>query len=68
MRCERCHRPISTPTATVRTRGGPLNYGPTCARKGGLMPVRERAACIVATTHRAWADPRQLPLGLEMAA
>lgn len=38
MKCVLCDRPLLVAAASIPTRGGPINYGPVCARKAGLMP------------------------------
>ena len=36
MKCAMCNRPLLVAAASIPTRGGPINYGPKCARKAGL--------------------------------
>ena len=38
LRCERCHRPLNAATWSVKTKNGPLNFGPKCARLSGYTP------------------------------
>jgi hypothetical protein len=40
MICQRCHRPMQTPAATVVTRTGRMGYGPKCAQAMGIMPSK----------------------------
>lgn len=40
MICQRCHRTMQTPAATVVTRSGRMGYGPKCAQAMGIMPAR----------------------------
>ena len=42
MRCTMCHRPLSEATVTIKTRGGPLGWGPKCAKKAGLIKPKQR--------------------------
>ena len=37
MKCAMCNRPLTTAAASIPTRGGPINYGPVCASKAGLV-------------------------------
>ena len=36
MKCVLCNRPLLTAAVSIPTRGGPISYGPKCARKAGL--------------------------------
>ena len=65
MHCARCNRPMSAPAVQITTRSGARSYGPTCARKMGLMDAVHRAikqAQRVRVAGRA--DPDQLALEL----
>jgi hypothetical protein len=61
MRCERCHRPITTAAFSMPTRGRPLMFGPKCARKAGLIERKERHRAAQAQPVK---DPNQLELEL----
>lgn len=37
MKCAMCNRPLLTAAVSIPTRGGPISYGPKCARKAGLV-------------------------------
>ncbi len=37
MKCAMCNRPMLAAAASIPTRNGPVNYGPVCARKAGLV-------------------------------
>lgn len=37
MKCVLCNRPMLAAAVSIPTRGGPINYGPVCARKAGLV-------------------------------
>ena len=37
MKCVLCNRPLLTAAVSIPTRGGPISYGPKCARKAGLL-------------------------------
>jgi len=59
MRCTMCHRPLSEATVTIKTRGGPLGWGPKCAKKAGLtLPTTRKPARVkvVATVDERQAD------------
>lgn len=42
MRCVACGRPLNFATFTVATREGPASWGPTCARRAGLIEAKSR--------------------------
>lgn len=42
MRCTVCHRPLTTPAATIQSRAGLMAFGPTCAKAAGLTPLAAR--------------------------
>lgn len=37
MQCVLCGRALLTAAVSIPTRGGPISYGPKCARKAGLL-------------------------------
>ena len=37
MQCVLCGRALFTAALSIPTRGGPIAYGPVCARKAGLL-------------------------------
>ena len=37
MQCVLCNRELLTAAVSIPTRGGPISYGPKCARKAGLV-------------------------------
>lgn len=63
MKCERCGRPLKSTSVEIKTRFGPINYGPKCARKAGLLTRRKRTRVIEGHTTT---DVRQM--ALELAA
>lgn len=68
MRCCICHRPLTKPAATIQSRGGPMLFGPDCARTAGLTVRNVRAALARPKTPRAKRHADQLELQLEVAA
>jgi hypothetical protein len=67
MRCDRCHRPIKSPTKAIHTRGGQFLFGPKCARLAGLMN-RERIKIVRARVNgTTWHDPAQMQLDLGLS-
>lgn len=66
MRCTVCHRPLTAPTATINSRGGPLVFGPDCARRAGLTPQATRKRVeLFARIPRARQHRDQLPLDFQ---
>jgi hypothetical protein len=64
MRCERCNRAIiNTPAATIKTRHGPINYGPKCAAMMGLVDKQKAKR---KASEPVQADPGQLDLFAEL--
>ena len=63
MKCERCGRPLKSTSVQISTRFGPINYGPKCARKAGLVTRRKRTRVVECHTTT---DERQM--ALELAA
>lgn len=69
MRCCACGRAIfNTPAAQVKTRDGMASWGPVCARKAGLLPVRMTTTRTIRITspaqRRAREDENQMQLEL----
>lgn len=65
MKCIACNRPIFTsPTATIASRGGPLHYGPVCARRAGLTVTAAKRGMrlFTPTPRRRRSDETQLDL------
>lgn len=46
MKCAMCNRPLTLPAASVPTRQGPMTFGPVCAKRAGLVKLRERKPII----------------------
>ena len=68
MRCCICHRPLTKPAATIQSRGGPMLFGPDCARKAGLTPqAAKRRAALAPTRQRVVRHEEQMQLQLEEA-
>lgn len=63
MRCTVCHRPLTTPAATIQSRGGLMAFGPTCARAAGLTPqATKRRVQLFTRTQRPSRHRDQLDL------
>lgn len=57
MRCTMCHRPLTEATVTIKTRGGPLGWGPVCAKKAGLtLPATRKPARVKVVRDERQAD------------
>lgn len=49
MRCIHCNRPMKEPAVTIKSRAGPIYWGPKCAAKAGLTkPPRRRILTVMA--------------------
>lgn len=45
MKCARCNRPLIAPAVSIKTRSGPIGYGPKCAAiMGMLLAIRKARA------------------------
>lgn len=62
MRCAHCGRALNVPTRTIKTKGGPLHFGPVCARRVFEVETRTVHRVIKFTQRQAEPDPRQLEL------
>ncbi len=62
MRCAHCGRALTVPTRTIKTNGGPLHFGPVCARRVFEVETRTAYRVIKFTQRQAEPDPRQLEL------
>lgn len=40
MHCIHCNRPMKEPAVTIKSRAGPIYWGPKCARMAGLLTPR----------------------------
>lgn len=60
MRCVHCNRLLTDPTVTIKTRSGPLYWGPKCARQAGILPSRRARKSIKPRTERATDHAGQL--------
>lgn len=68
MRCTVCNRPMTKAAATINSRGGPLHFGPECARRAGLTPAAVRLAKLRTPIRRVRVEETQIPLELELEA
>ena len=58
MKCVLCNRELLTAAVSIPTRGGPISYGPKCARKAGLNP---KAGPRTTGTQKKAPRPRKAP-------
>lgn len=73
LRCIACHRPLTTPAATIERAGLAGHFGPKCAAKAGLFAALAKAAKRpqrppgARKTAAKRGDDRQMPLELEVS-
>ena len=72
LRCIACHRPLTTPAATIERAGLAGHFGPKCAAKAGLFAAlakakKSRGALVCSPSRKPKKDDRQMPLELEVS-
>lgn len=65
MNCAHCGRRLDKPTRSITTKGGPLHFGPVCARRVFVPETRTAYRVVTYRSQPGERDPAQMEL--EMA-
>lgn len=62
MKCAHCGRRLNAATQTIQTKGGPLHFGPVCARRVFTPETRTSYKVVTFTSRTAERDERQIEM------